>query len=147
VDRVTPAVHPKRPQPDAVRDELTVEDIGFLAHGHRKQQRLDPGERLGGGFGHRGGLHRLEPPGFTNLRVARTQVPNHQRRCDRGMTLTPYRGADRNYLADHSFCRVGAARYDGCDIIDLDTTGHRHSVLFSGSSSGRCTARIVAGVF
>ncbi len=36
VHRVPPAVDPERPQPDPVGSELAVEDVGFLAHGHRK---------------------------------------------------------------------------------------------------------------
>ena len=126
MDRVTPAVHPKRPQPDAVGGELTVENVRLLAHLHRQEQRLDPGERIGDGFGNRRGLHRLESPGFAGERVPGTEVTHHQCRRDGVMAFPPRRGPDRNHLADDSFCRIRAARYDGRDVIDLDPTGHRH---------------------
>ena len=90
-------------------------------------QRLDLHDRVGGGFGQCGSLHRLEPAGFTHLRIARTQVTHHQRRRHRVVALAPHRRAYRDHLVDDGFCRVGAARHDGRDVIDLDTTGHCYS--------------------
>jgi hypothetical protein len=127
VNRVAPTVHAKRPQSDAVRGELAMKDKRLLAHAHRDEERLDPDDRVGWCVGHRRGLHSLEPPGFAHLRVTRSQVAHHQRRSDRVMAFAPYRRANRNHLADHGFCRIGAARYDGRDVIDFDTTRHRYS--------------------
>ena len=89
---------------DAVEDER-LDAVGS----HREMQRLDLHDRVGGGFGQGGSLHRLEPPGLTHLGIARTQVTHHKRRRYRVVALAPHRCADRDHLVDDGFCRVRAA--------------------------------------
>jgi hypothetical protein len=90
-------------------------------------QRLDPDRRFDSGLGDRRRLRCLEPACFADLRIAGPQVTHHQRGRHRVVALAPHRRANRDHLAHHGFSRVSAAGYDGCDVVDLDTTGHRYS--------------------
>ncbi|BCZ23446.1 hypothetical protein MTY59_33010 [Mycobacterium senriense] len=53
------------------------------------------------------------------------------------MAFPPYRGTDRHNFADYGFRGIRATGYDRLDVIDLDTTGHHHSVpIVCGRSRG-----------
>ncbi|COV46400.1 Uncharacterised protein [Mycobacterium tuberculosis] len=56
--------------------------------------------------------------------VTHSEVAHDQRRCDGLVAFTPDRRADRDHLADHRLGGIYAARNDGRDVIDFDTTGH-----------------------
>src|SRR6185312_8878210 len=151
VNRVAPPVDAESPQPDPVGGEPAVKHIGFQTHRHRQRQWLDPllinpavafGDRL---FGR---LNRFDSPRLRYLRIAWPEV-THDRGCRDGLvTLSPYRGADRHDLTDHGFRGIRATGNDRLDVIDLDTTGHHHSVrsarFLRGPLAGRDRHR---GVF
>ena len=130
VNRVTPPVDPEGPQADPVGGELTVEDVGFQSLRHGQRQRLDPlgGTGLWRGRQLLGGLHRDDPAGFGDPRIAQPEIAHHQGRRDGIVAFSPHRGADRDDLTDHRFGGICAAGNDGLDVIDLDATGHHHSV-------------------
>ena len=93
-------------------------------------QRLDPLDGIGLRRGREllGGLHRRDPAGFGCLRITQPEVAHHQGRRDGIVAFTPHRGADRDDLTDHRLGGIRAAGNDGLDVIDLDATGHHHSV-------------------
>src|SRR6516225_8463734 len=61
------------------------------------------------------------------------------------VALSPYRGADRDDLTYHGLGWVRAAGNDGLDVVDLDTTGHNHSVpIVCGQTAECCVAECLA---
>jgi hypothetical protein len=59
------------------------------------------------------------------------------------MAFAPYRGPDWHDLAHDRLGREPSAGNDGCDVIDLDTTGHPITP-YTGAARGGCTADAAA---
>jgi hypothetical protein len=51
------------------------------------------------------------------------------------MTFSPHRRPDGNYLAHDGLGRKSTSGYDGCDVIDSDTTGHP-TTPYTGAATG-----------
>jgi hypothetical protein len=124
MDRITPAIHPERPETHAVGNELAVEHVRRAARGHRYELRLHPCRWADHILDrHRFGRRR---PGrdVHELRVRGAVVAHHHGGCHGVVALPPHRGPHRHHLAHDGLGRIPSARDDGLDVIDSDTTDH-----------------------
>jgi hypothetical protein len=138
-DRIAPAVHPERPQPDAVGHELAVEHIRGSTRHHRHLLGLHPQRRVHHILDrHRfGGLDTTDRI-FGQARIRSAVVPHHQGGRHGVVALSPHRGLHRHHLAHDGLGRIPTARNDGLDIVNSDTTGHpTHSLHWRGDRPRR----------